>query len=38
MMILSVTFDHRVVDGAMAGEFLNKLVGHLERFDTNQTL
>lgn len=38
MMILSVTFDHRVVDGAMAGEFLNKLVGHLEKFDTNQTL
>ncbi|MBN1199410.1 MAG: 2-oxo acid dehydrogenase subunit E2 [Bacteroidales bacterium] len=38
MMFLSVTFDHRAVDGAMAGEFLNKLVGHLETFDTNQTL
>ncbi|MBE0646722.1 MAG: 2-oxo acid dehydrogenase subunit E2 [Bacteroidales bacterium] len=38
MMFLSVTFDHRVVDGAMAGEFLNKMVGHLETFDTNQTL
>jgi 2-oxoglutarate dehydrogenase E2 component (dihydrolipoamide succinyltransferase) len=38
MMFLSVTFDHRVVDGAMAGEFLNKMVGHLESFDTNQTL
>ena len=38
MMFLSVTFDHRVVNGAMAGEFLNKLVGHLETFDTNQTL
>lgn len=38
MMFLSVTFDHRVVDGAMAGEFLNKLAGHLEKFDTNQTL
>ena len=38
MMFLSVTFDHRVVNGAMAGEFLNKLVGHLETFDTKQTL
>ncbi len=38
MMFLSVTFDHRVVDGAMAGEFLNKMVGHLESFDTHQTL
>jgi 2-oxoglutarate dehydrogenase E2 component (dihydrolipoamide succinyltransferase) len=38
MMFLSVTFDHRMVDGAMAGEFLNKMVGHLEKFDTNQTV
>lgn len=38
MMFLSVTFDHRVIDGAMAGEFLNKLAGHLQTFDTNQTL
>ncbi|MFH1936014.1 MAG: dihydrolipoamide acetyltransferase family protein [Bacteroidota bacterium] len=37
-MFVSVTFDHRVVDGALAGIFLNKLVGHLEQFDTNQTL
>lgn len=37
-MFLSVTFDHRVVDGALAGEFLNRLAGHLEHFDTTQTL
>ena len=37
MMFLSVTFDHRVVDGALAGNFLNKLVGYLQHFDTKQT-
>jgi len=37
MMFLSVTFDHRVVDGALAGMFLNKLVGYLQQFDTKQT-
>jgi 2-oxoglutarate dehydrogenase E2 component (dihydrolipoamide succinyltransferase) len=37
-MFLSVTFDHRVVDGAMAGQFLTKLTGYLENFDTTQTL
>ena len=30
MMYLSLTFDHRVVDGAPAGEFLQKLKGYLE--------
>ncbi len=30
MMFLSLTFDHRVVDGAPAAEFLQKLKGHLE--------
>ena len=38
MMIVSVTYDHRVIDGAMAGQFLTRLVHHLENFDTNQTL
>ena len=30
MMYLSLTFDHRVVDGAPAAEFLQKLKGYLE--------
>ena len=30
MMFLSLTFDHRVVDGAPAAEFLQAVKGHLE--------
>ena len=37
MMIASVTFDHRIVDGALAGLFLNKLVEYLQHFDIKQT-
>jgi 2-oxoglutarate dehydrogenase E2 component (dihydrolipoamide succinyltransferase) len=38
MMILSITFDHRVIDGALGGQFLNKMVFYLENFDTNQNI
>ncbi|MEZ5082427.1 MAG: dihydrolipoamide acetyltransferase family protein [Bacteroidales bacterium] len=37
MMILSLAFDHRIVDGAMGGMFLQKVAGYLENFDTNRT-
>ena len=30
MMYLSLTFDHRIVDGAFAAEFLQKVKGYLE--------
>jgi pyruvate dehydrogenase E2 component (dihydrolipoamide acetyltransferase) len=30
MMPLSLSFDHRVVDGAMAGRFLNEVIGLLQ--------
>ena len=30
MMFLSLTFDHRVVDGAPAAEFLQTVKGYLE--------
>ena len=30
MMFLSLTFDHRVIDGAPAAEFLSTVKGHLE--------
>ncbi len=38
ILIASLTFDHRVIDGALAGHFLNSFVKHLENFDTTQTL
>jgi 2-oxoglutarate dehydrogenase E2 component (dihydrolipoamide succinyltransferase) len=38
MMILSITFDHRVIDGALGGQFLNKMVFYMENFDTNQNI
>jgi 2-oxoglutarate dehydrogenase E2 component (dihydrolipoamide succinyltransferase) len=38
MMILTITYDHRIIDGAMGGLFLNKMVSYLENFDTNQNL
>jgi len=38
IMMMSVTYDHRVIDGALGGQFLNSLVHHLETFDNNQTI
>ena len=37
-MILALTYDHRVVDGALAGGFLQYLAGLLEQFDINRTI
>ena len=36
MMFLSLSYDHRVVDGALGGSFLRKIADYLESFDTNQ--
>lgn len=38
MMIMSVTYDHRVIDGSLGGQFLAKVVSHLENFDTSQNI
>lgn len=38
MMYISVTYDHRVIDGALGGQFLSRLVYYLENFDFNQTI
>ena len=38
MMMVSVTYDHRVIDGSLGGQFLNKLVHYLENFDHNQPI
>ncbi len=37
MMYLSLSYDHRVVDGALGGSFLKKIADYLESFDLNRT-
>ncbi len=37
-MILSLSYDHRVVDGALAGMFLRRLADILEEFDMNRSI
>lgn len=38
MMYLSLSYDHRVVDGALGGSFLRRIADYLEAFDTSQTI
>ncbi len=38
MMFLSLSYDHRVVDGALGGSFLRKVGDYLEQFDANQQI
>jgi 2-oxoglutarate dehydrogenase E2 component (dihydrolipoamide succinyltransferase) len=38
VMILSLAFDHRIVDGALGGMFLQKMANYLENFDTSRTI
>jgi 2-oxoglutarate dehydrogenase E2 component (dihydrolipoamide succinyltransferase) len=35
MMFLSLSYDHRVVDGSLGGSFLRKVADYLEQFDMN---
>lgn len=35
-MFLSMSYDHRVVDGALGGAFIRKVADHLEAFDTGR--
>lgn len=37
-MFLSLSYDHRVVDGALGGSFLKRISDYLESFDTKQTI
>jgi 2-oxoglutarate dehydrogenase E2 component (dihydrolipoamide succinyltransferase) len=37
-MILALTYDHRIVDGALAGSFLRSLADYLEGFDVNRSV
>lgn len=38
MIILSLSYDHRVVDGALGGMYLQKMQQLLESFDTNRAI
>ncbi len=37
IVILSLTYDHRIIDGALGGEFLNRIAYHLEHFNRDKT-
>jgi 2-oxoglutarate dehydrogenase E2 component (dihydrolipoamide succinyltransferase) len=36
MMYLSLSFDHRIVDGYLAGSFLRSIANHMEEFDVDR--
>jgi len=38
MMFLSLSYDHRVVDGSLGGSFLRRTADYLEAFDVNQSI
>lgn len=38
MMYLSLSFDHRIVDGYLAGSFLRRIADYMEQFDLVRTL
>lgn len=38
MMFLSLSYDHRVVDGALGGQFVSRVAHYLENWDTNRSL
>jgi 2-oxoglutarate dehydrogenase E2 component (dihydrolipoamide succinyltransferase) len=37
-MILSISYDHRIIDGALAGEFILEIRNLLEQFDINTVI
>ena len=38
MMFLSLSYDHRVVDGMLGGSFLRRVADYLEKFDLNRII
>jgi 2-oxoglutarate dehydrogenase E2 component (dihydrolipoamide succinyltransferase) len=38
MMYLSLSYDHRVVDGALGGSFLKRIAENMERFDPDRQI
>jgi 2-oxoglutarate dehydrogenase E2 component (dihydrolipoamide succinyltransferase) len=37
IVFLTLAFDHRIVDGAIGGQFLERVISNLEQFDFNRT-
>lgn len=37
-MFLSLTYDHRIIDGALGGAFLRRIADILEKFDINRAI
>ena len=37
-MFLSLSYDHRIVDGALGGAFLRRVADYLEQFDANREI
>ncbi|MDX8339574.1 dihydrolipoamide acetyltransferase family protein [Draconibacterium sp. IB214405] len=37
-MYLSLSYDHRIIDGALGGAFLRRIADHLEQFDINRAI
>jgi 2-oxoglutarate dehydrogenase E2 component (dihydrolipoamide succinyltransferase) len=38
MMFLSLSYDHRIVDGMLGGSFLRRVADYLEAFDANRSI
>jgi 2-oxoglutarate dehydrogenase E2 component (dihydrolipoamide succinyltransferase) len=38
MMYISLSYDHRIIDGSLGSTFLNAVCKELENFDTNRTI
>ncbi|KAB2922510.1 MAG: 2-oxo acid dehydrogenase subunit E2, partial [Bacteroidetes bacterium] len=38
MVYVSMSYDHRIIDGALGGMFMQKVVFYLENFDVNQAV
>lgn len=38
MMFLSLSYDHRIVDGSLGGSFLRRVADYLEQFDVNRSI
>lgn len=38
LMFLSLSYDHRIVDGSLGGSFLKRIADYLEKFDPNTSI